>query len=189
MESLGHFIFELIKITILGFFYSWILFFLYNRIPENTKPEWCKKVLKSKKTLWFGISLFLLFYMFTPYGNHGLGDSARIPLNFTKEISNTNWTEFGRLNGIKTSCDNDVELTHFIIKNNKLYGNLKSDFYDYNNSYFIYDLKSEKLQEFENEFSYNEYTRLNSLPKSYELKNFSENYKSYWSGWRFFLLP
>ena len=35
MESLGHFLFELIKITILGFIYATILYYIYNLIPEN----------------------------------------------------------------------------------------------------------------------------------------------------------
>ena len=56
--------------------------------------------------------------MFTPYGNHGLGDSARIPISYTKEINNINWTKYGILKGIKTNDENEVELTHFKIKNN-----------------------------------------------------------------------
>ena len=38
--------------------------------------------------------------MFTPYGYHGLGDSARIPISFTKEISNINWTKYAQLDNI-----------------------------------------------------------------------------------------
>ncbi|MEI7508826.1 MAG: hypothetical protein WCJ62_05105 [Flavobacterium sp.] len=189
MESLGHFIFELIKITILGFIYSTILYFIYRNIPKNKKPEWCEKLLKSKKPLWLFISLILLFYMFTPYGNHGLGDSARIPISFTKEISNINWEEFGRLNGIKSSEGNDIELTQFKVENNMICGNLKSSFYDYKNSYFIYEIDTEKLQEFKSEKEYNEFATNKNLPKSSELKSFEENYSEYWSGWRFFLLP
>jgi amino acid transporter len=189
MEVLGHFIFELLKIIILGFFYSTILYFIYKKLPENNKPEWIKKLLKSKRILWIFISLILLFYMFTPYGNHGLGDSARIPISFNKEISNTNWDEYGRLNEIKSSEGNDIELTKFKIENNMICGNLKSGFYDYINSYFIYDLNAEKLQEFKSEKEYNEFATNINLPKSNELKSFEENYSEYWSGWRFFLLP
>ena len=189
MEVLGHFIFELLKITILGFFYSTILYFIYKIIPESKKPEWIKKWLKSKKTLWLYISLFLLFYMFTPYGNHGLGDSARIPVSYTKEISNINWEEYGRLNGIESSEGNDIESTQFKVENNMICGNLNSGFYDYKNSYFIYDLDTEKLQEFKTEKEYNEFASNKNLPKSSELKSFKENYSEYWSGWRFFLLP
>lgn len=128
MEALGHFIFELLKITILGFVYSTILYFIYKNIPQSKKPESCEKLLKSKKTLWLSISIFLLFYMLTPYGHHGLGDSARIPISLTKEISNINWTYYGRLNGLKSTEKNDIYLTHFKVEKNILYGNLSSDF-------------------------------------------------------------
>ena len=93
MEVLGHFIFELLKITFLGFVYSTVLYYIFKIIPENKKPQ----PLKSKKILWLFISSFLLFYMFTPYGNHGRGDSARIPISYTKEINNINWTKYGIL--------------------------------------------------------------------------------------------
>ncbi|WP_339839858.1 hypothetical protein [uncultured Flavobacterium sp.] len=189
MESLGHFIFELLKIAVLAYIYSSILYFIYNHIPKNKKPVWVEKWLKSKKILWLSISILLLLYMFTPFGNHGLGDSARIPISFTKEISNINWTKYGKLNGIKTSDENEIELTHFKIKNNTLCGNLSSNFYDFENNYFIYDIDSDKITEFENENDYNNFAQKNKLPKSSELKSFEENYRDYWSGWRLFLLP
>ncbi|WP_395063884.1 hypothetical protein [Flavobacterium sp.] len=189
MEYSGHFIFELIKITILGFVYSTILYFIYKNIPKSKKPEWYEKLLISKKTLWLYISIFLLFYMFTPYGNHGLGDSARIPISLTKEISNINWTVYGKLNDVKSNEKNDIYLTQFKVEKDILCGNLSSDFYDYKNSYFIYDIDSEKLQEFKTESDYNNFTKNKNLPKSHELKSFKENYDDYWSGWRLFLLP
>jgi hypothetical protein len=189
MESLGHFIFELVKIAILSFIYAIVLFFIYKKLPKYNLPKWLEKRFKSKKQLWVYISLFLLFYMFTPYGNHGLGDSARIPVSFTKEISNVNWTEFGRFNDVKSSEKNDLESTHFKVVNNFVCGNLKSDFYMYDNSYFIYDIKNEKLHEFANVNEYNEFAVNENLPKSNELKSFKENYSDYWNGWRFFLLP
>lgn len=189
MESLGHFLFELLKITILGFIYATILYYIYKLIPENKKPEWIKSWLKNKKRLWLSISLFLLFYMFTPYGYHGLGDSARIPISFTEEISNINWTKYAQLDNIKSIEDNDIYLTRFKIVNNTLCGNLDSDFYDYQNSYFVYDIDSEKLEEFQTENDYNKFAESKKLPKSNELKSFEDNYQDYWSGWRFFLLP
>ena len=185
MEVLGHFIFELLKITFLGFVYSTVLYYIFKIIPENKKPQ----ALKSKKILWLFISSFLLFYMFTPYGNHGLGDSPRIPISYTKEINNINWTKYGILKGIRTNDGNEVELTHFKVKNNTLCGNLSSDFYDFENDYFVYEIDSEKIVEFKNDIDYNRYAQKNRLPKSNELKSFEDNYRDYWSGWRFFILP
>lgn len=189
MESLGHFVFELIKITILGFIYSTILFFIYKIIPKNRKLEWSEKLFKSKKLLWLYISILLLIFMFTSYGNHGLGDNARIPLSLTKEISNVNWSEYGNLNEVKSSEKNDIYMTKFRIQDNRLCGNLNSDFYDYKNSYFVYDIDSEKLKEFRTENDYNEFATHKNLPKANELIRFKENYNKYWSSWRFYLLP
>jgi hypothetical protein len=189
MEYLIHFFFELIKISILAFIYASILYFIYKKIPNENKMIWSEKLFRTRKSLWFYISLFLLFYMFTPYGNHGLGDSARIPVSFTKEISNINWEEYGRLNGIESSEGSDIELTQFKVENNMICGNLNSSFYDYKNSYFIYDMDSDNLKEFKTESDYNNFVKNKSLPKLNEFKSFKENYKDYWSGWRFFLLP
>jgi hypothetical protein len=127
--------------------------------------------------------------MFTPYGNHGLGDSARIPISLTKAISNINSTVYGKLNDVKSSEMNDIYLTQFKVVDNTLCGNLGSDFYNYKNSFFIYNLDSEILQEFKDENEYNGFASNNNLPNSSELKSFAENYSDYWSGWRFFLLP
>lgn len=124
--------------------------------------------------------------MFTPYGYHGLGDSARIPISFTKEISNINWTKYAQLDNIKSIEDNDIYLTRFKIVNNTLCGNLDSDFFSYQNDYFVYDIDSEKLEEFQTETDYNKFAESKKLPKSHELKSFEENYNEYWSGWRFF---
>ena len=65
----------------------------------------------------------------------------------------------------------------------KLCGNLKSWFYDFQNSYFVLDLRTDEMTEF------NEYAENNKLPKSNELLSFEQNYRNHWSGIRFLLLP
>ncbi len=182
MESLGHFIFELVKITILGFVYSTILHFIYKNIWKNKKPEWCEKLLKSKKALWLYISIFLLFYMFTPYGNHGLGDSARIPISFSKAVSNVDWTEESAIDGVECNDGSDLEMKEFKIIDNIVYGKI-------NNFHFIYNSNDGKLDEFYAENTYNEKAKSLNLPTSNELLSFKENYDEYWHNWRFFLLP
>ncbi|HKX87388.1 MAG TPA: hypothetical protein VJL37_12005 [Flavobacterium sp.] len=188
MESLGHFLFELLKISILGYVYATILFWIYKYFLKNKFPARLEKWMHSKKQLWVSISLLLLLYLFTPYGYHGLGDSARIPISFGKAINNTNWTEYASLTGA-TSNDTDIEFTHFKIVNNTLCANLSSSFYSYKNDYFTYDINSGKLQEFETERDYNNFATIEKLPKSDELKSFEDNYSDYWHGWRLFLLP
>ncbi|MFC4818598.1 MULTISPECIES: hypothetical protein [unclassified Flavobacterium] len=188
MESFGHFLFELLKIGILGYIYATLLFWIYLYFLKNKIASRLDQWMQSKKRLWFSISCFLLCYLFTPYGYHGLGDSARIPISLDKSINNINWDGYAHLSGDRSNT-NTIEFTRFKVENNTVFGNLDSFFYTYKNDYFIYDIGSGKLQEFETEREYNTFATLENLPKSDELQTFEENYSDYWHGWRFFLLP
>jgi hypothetical protein len=112
-----------------------------------------------------------------------------IPIGHWKTIENTNWTEYGYLKEQKTSDGNDIETTQFKVVNDKLCGNLESWFYEFQNSYFVLDLKTDKITEFKTESEFNEYAENNKLPKSNELLSFEQNYRNHWGGIRFFLLP
>ena len=112
-----------------------------------------------------------------------------IPIGHWETIENTNWTEYGYLKGQKTSDGNDIETTQFKVVDDKLCGNLKSWFYDFQNSYFVLDLKTDEMTEFKTESEFNEYAENNKLPKSNELLSFEQNYRNHWSGIRFLLLP
>ena len=67
-------------------------------IIRTLKPiEYLENVKKEKKKYWFvfglSISIGLFIYSFTYWGNHGLGDSARIPIGNFKEVGETNGTD------------------------------------------------------------------------------------------------
>ena len=192
MEALFHLIFQLLKIGILSFIYSSILIELLILIDKIKPFEFVKKIKSNKKKyrINFGlfISLGLFIYSFTYWGNHGLGDSALIPIGYSKTISNINWTEYSHLNNVQTSDEIKIETTKFKVKDAKLCGNLDSWFYDFDNSYFVLDLKTDELIEFETEKKFNEYAIKNDLPKSDELLDFRKNYSDFW-GVRLLLLP
>lgn len=192
MEALFHLIFQLLKIGILSFIYSSILIELLILIDKIKPFEFVKKIKSNKKKyrINFGlfISLGLFIYSFTYWGNHGLGDSALIPIGYSKTISNINWTEYSHLNSVQTSDEIKIETTKFKVKDAKLCGNLDSWFYDFDNSYFVLDLKTDELIEFETEKKFNEYAIKNDLPKSDELLDFRKNYSDFW-GVRLLLLP
>ena len=192
MEALFHLIFQLLKIGFLSFIYSSILIELLILIDKIKPFEFVKKIKSNKKKyrINFGlfISLGLFIYSFTYWGNHGLGDSALIPIGYSKTISNINWTEYSHLNSVQTSDEIKIETTKFKVKDAKLCGNLDSWFYDFDNSYFVLDLKTDELIEFETEKKFNEYAIKNDLPKSDELLDFRKNYSDFW-GVRLLLLP
>lgn len=189
MESFGHFIFELVKIAILGFIYSNIIYYLLKLSSKQNDNYWIQKLIESKRKLWIYVSIVLFVYMITPFGYHGLGDSARLPLDINNEINNINSNEYGIVNGIETTEKKPIETTNFILSNENLCGNLSSSFYDYKNSYFVYNLSSKQIKEFESETEYNYYAKKRNLPTPQDFLSFEENYRNYWGGWRFWLLP
>ena len=193
MEALFHFIFELVKISILGCIYATFTLLTFKIIGRYKPDSWFDRVSQKKLRLWFIsgliISVGLFFYMFTYYGDHGLGDGPKIPIGHEIVIDNTNWTEYGYIKGIQTSDNIDIEMTKFIVVDNMLIGNLDSWFYDFQNSYFIYDLKTKEINEFKNTTEFDTFVKENKLPTSEELLTFEENYRKHWSGWRFWFLP
>lgn len=128
--------------------------------------------------------------MFTYWGNHGLGDGPQIPIGNDVIISNINWVENCCLVDGKDGQGKGIDIAKFLVVDNKLCAKFDDEtFYDYKNAYFILDLTTKKMQEFESEISYNQFAKINNLPLSKKLQSFSENYRDHWSGWRFFLLP
>lgn len=176
----------------MGSLYATIIIYLLKLISTFRSNTWIDKILKRKKRTWFVIgflvSISLFFFLFSYWGNHELGDSARIPIGYNKEILNTNWTKYANFEGIKSQDGNDIYTTKFKIDGNKLCGNFDSDFYDYKNSYFIYNLESNLLTEFKSEIEYNIYAAKNGMPQTKEFLTFEDNYRNYWNGWRFWLL-
>lgn len=190
MESFGHFIFELFKIAFLGYVYATLLILFFKAITRYYPNENYIYLFQSKKRLWLKICMGLFIFMFTPWGNHGLGDNARIPVSFTRSVQNINWNEYARFfGGPKSSDGNEIEMTRFKIAGHHLCGNLDSDFDDFKNALFIYDFSNSKMIEFRSQNEYDNYVLTRGLPKADELLSFEENYSNYWHGWRFFFLP
>tara|TARA_B100000780_G_C20938749_1_gene374361 strand:- start:122 stop:703 length:582 start_codon:yes stop_codon:yes gene_type:complete len=193
MEVLFHFIFELIKISILGSIYATLSLMIFLVIGKRKHESWFAKVSKKKLRLWFLSGLFisigLFAFMFTYWGDHGLGDGPKIPIGNGIIVDNTNWTEYGYIKDLKTNDNIDIEMTQFKVIDDKLIGNLDSWFYDFENSFFAYDMDSEKLIEFKTKNEFDDYLIKNELGTSSDLLTFSENYSNHWSGWRFWLLP
>jgi len=193
MEVLFHFIFELIKISILGSIYATLILFIFLKVAKRKPESWLAKVSKKKLRLWFLSGLFisigLLLFMFTYWGDHGLGDGPKIPIGNGLVVDNTNWTEYGYIKGLKTNDNIDIEMTKFKVTNDKLIGNLDSWFYDFENSYFVYDMDTKEMIEFKTKDEFEDYIEANKLGKLSDLLTFQENYSNHWSGWRFWLLP
>jgi len=193
MEVLFHFLFIIVKIAILASIYSFTLIMLITAVGEIKSFPFYNRLKKERTKYWFGfgfiISVLLFLFTYTYYGNHGLGDSARIPIGNWKTIENINWDGYGTFANHYTHGGQKIITTKFKVKNDILCGNYESWFYEYNNDYFIYYLHTNEHIEFESEEEYNLYARTHNLPDSFALLSFEENYKNYWDGFRFILFP
>jgi hypothetical protein len=189
MEVLFHFIFELFKIAILSCFYATIARFIF-RIIASSKPEsWFDKVSKNTFQFWFQsafLTSFVLFlFMFTHYGNHGLGDSARVPIRHFKAVREIN----ANITYIENGEGEQVGIKNFTFDSNYLYAQTDKDMFDATGDYIVWDLRADKYFFYT---TYNDYintAKQNHYPMPYEFNNFGNQYSEYWHGWRFFLLP
>lgn len=193
MEVTIDFIVTLFKIAVLSSIYAFLIFWIFKFIRKTKPNSWFDKVSSRKLRFWITsgscISVGLLLFLFTYWGFHGLGDGPRIPIGHGVIVDNTNWDEYGYIHAAQTFDGMKIEMTKFKVVNDKLIGNLESGFYDYKNSFFIFDLKHKLLTEFKTQKDFEEYAMKNKLPLSNELRTFKQNYSAYWGGWRFWLLP
>jgi hypothetical protein len=193
MEVIIGFIGSLIKIGILSSTYALLTLWIFRLIGKLKPNSWFDKVSIKKLRLWFisGLvfSIGLFFYLFTYWGFHGFGDGPRIPIGHGIIVDNTNWDEYGYIEEIQTSDNKKIEMTKFKVSGDKLIGNLNSWFYDYKNSFFVFDLDDKVLTEFKTVKDYEDFALKNNLSLTHELKSFRENYLDYWAGWRMWFLP
>ncbi|WP_299676336.1 hypothetical protein [uncultured Tenacibaculum sp.] len=183
MEVLIHFVFQLFKIGLLSVFYVFVFVQLQKRFNKN-KPK--IKIGTLKIVGYYLIAYVLLFvYSFTYWGNHGLGDGPRIPIGHWKVVENVNWQDSGYVD----TKNGQLEMEKFLVKEGKLFGKYDNSFATNSHEFFILDLDSEELLEFESEKAYNLYVNSKDFPDSSELLNYHKNYMNRWGGIRFFLLP
>jgi hypothetical protein len=84
---------------------------MFEIIGHYKQNSWFNRISK-KLNFWYlsgRISLGLFIFTFTYYGDHGLGDNAKIPIGHGIVINNINWDKYGRIEGITTRDKIDIE--------------------------------------------------------------------------------
>ena len=191
MEVLFHFIFQLIKIGILASIYSALLIGIMMIIRSFKSTEYLERMKKEKKKYWFVFGLLIsigpFIYSFTYWGNHGLGDSARIPIGNFKEVGETNGTD----SYIEPeNYPYGAMMVHSFKKSdNFLTGKTEVSPVDRPKPFFSWNLSKDQIVFFDSETEYNLFAKDNGLPKSSEFKTFRESYREYWGGMKFWMLP
>lgn len=184
MEVLFHFIFQLIKIFIQSSFYAFLVIVIFSYIGYFKPQSWFNKISGNKTKLWFSsiykIYIFLFFFQFTYFGNHGLGDHAIIPIGHFEIVN--------QINGNQTYIEKNgqqLSINSFAFDGDKLFANIDSDIANY----LIWDLKTDNWTFLKSEDEYIKIAHKQNYPSLNNFDNFNSYYSQYWHGWRFVLLP
>lgn len=188
MEVLFHFIFELIKISVLGCIYASLTVIIFKTIAFFKPESWFKRVSQNKKRLWFRsgfiISVGLFIFLFTYWGNHGLGDQANVPVGHFKTVGQIN----GNMAYIKDNNEEPLTIDKFTFDNQNVYAEINQQFINRKEKYVIWDLENDTWALYTKE-EYLKKAELNNYPKPDSFEDFHFFYKKRWGGLWFWLLP
>ncbi|MGY6647942.1 hypothetical protein [Wenyingzhuangia sp. IMCC45574] len=191
MEASLHFVFEIIKISILGCFYATLTLIIFLLLGKIFPQSYFSQRTKMKKEIWWFsgliISFLLFIYMFTYSGDHGLGDGARIPIGYFKEVN--------EINGTTTSINpknyqyGSMYVHGFEMSKKYLVGKSEVSPVDRPKPFFSWDLSKDEIVFYNSMEEYNLFAKQNELPTVSEFKTFRVHYRKHWGGWKFWLLP
>lgn len=131
--------------------------------------------------VYVGLFLFSLTY----WGDHGLGDSVRLPLGYGEEIVELNGTETlfeGKAPFMVSDMGGAQSVNRFQVTDETLCGQAERT------SYFTYNMATKTSRVFADAQAYSAYAASHGLPPSEDFQPFWKHYQRYWGGWRFWLL-
>lgn len=189
MEALFHFIFELIKISILASIYATLLLLIFKIIGYCNAGSWCDRITKKKLRFWllsgFIVSIGLFIYMFTYFGDHGMGDTAKVPVGCFKEVRQINGVD----SYIENSKGEQLGIVSFAFENNRLYAETQREYNAGKGDYVVWDLQNDQWIFFKTKADYLMVVEQNNYPLPDRFEEFENHYKRHWHGWRFWFLP
>lgn len=192
MEALFHLLFELFKIVVIASVYSLIILFSLHSIGMYFPGSWFNRAAQKKFRLWFlcclVISLLLFAFMFTYWGDHGLGDSARIPLGNGKAVEQIN----GTMTYITPAGYESEALTidEFALTKKYLFAKAADAVtVPSAKEIAVWDLKTNEVWLLENYSDIEIFKTKNKITDELIFQSFENHYMAYWGGWRFWLLP
>jgi hypothetical protein len=183
------FILILIKTIFLSSIYACIWLLISLLLADNYPESWFGENTKNRLKYWFFscilLSIGLFFFAFSNLGNRGLGDCRRIPIGSGLAIENIDGVQT-RIPGLTSRDYKNLVIENFKITDDNVVGILD---HQHSNSFFVYDIRSQYLREFNSEIEFGDYLRKQKLPSADHLLTFDENYNEFWNGWRKWLLP
>jgi hypothetical protein len=183
MEFLFHFVFTLVKISLQASLYALLLLLLARLYARYDADSSVARICRNASRFWWGsgamVSGVLFLYSLTYWGDHGLGDYARIPLGCDAAIEQINGT-MAYFEPVATM--DQPEVVAYQLADDILCAQADDT------SYFIYDLSFRRYQTFIGRPAYDAYAHSHGLPLASRFESFHKHYHRYWGGWRFWLL-
>ena len=175
METLGHFLFTISKSAFQCFVYAFLIEYTLKHVM----------LISIKRIKPFGVLFISSFvYLFSYWGDHGLGDEYKLPIGFGDRIVRING--YSQVQEFRNDVGQNIYVSRFVVLDGRLYGELDNEVpvCVYKNKFIEIDLKSETITEFDDlaELIKND----GGIP---EMKSFDYWYNEFYGGWRFWLLP
>ena len=127
--------------------------------------------------------MVLLLMANTRWGDHGLGDYARIPLGHGLAMEEMNGhTAYFEPVSITEQSEIITEVISYQVSNDVLCAKMN------NRLYFTYNLATKHYRTFTDSSAYNSAAKNLGLPITTQFEAFNRHYARYWEGWRFWLL-
>jgi len=187
MEVLFHFIFALVKISILGCVYATLTLLTIKVIGHFNPNSWFDRVSKNKRRLWVNcgriISVGLFIFMFTYYGDHGLGDSSKVPVGHFKVV------KYGGDSYLQNDKGDQLGIRKFTFDKDRLYAETQKISYEPYGEIVVWDLRTDEWTFYKTKYEYLNVTKDKNYPTPDNFEDFFEFYKRHWNGWRFWFLP
>jgi hypothetical protein len=178
MEVLFHLVFILIKVAILSCLYGLVFLIIIRLIKKRLNHSSFKN--------WMILSVssfaFLLVFMNTNWGDHGLGDYARIPIGEGKEIEQINYSGmYIRPEGHENET---LSISSYYLDKEYCFGTIEKS-----GMKFIWHLRTNEIEKFKSEIDYLRRLQSLNLKRNQIVIDFKFGYNRHWNGWRFWLLP
>ena len=169
--------------------YATIIFFILRLIGQLRPKSWLGNVAQRKFNLWFSleiiISVGLFIFMFTYWGNHGLGDTAIVPVGHFQIVTKRD-SEFPFI--VNKNGDR-VDIKLFTFDNDNLYAETQNRDNETTGNYVVWNLKNDEMQFYKTKENYITESKRSTYLQPDKFLDFWVIYEKHWGTWKRYLLP
>ena len=178
-------IISLIVIVIYSIVYSSLVLTIFYTLSKLTNIELIKRLMAFKfltfMTLGTIFGIAFMFYHFSYWRDSGFGDSFKIPIGNSYQVSNIDGAST-YFEDSKSGGGRQAFLTNFTIADKKLCANFQGfNSTDCKDCFIVFDTEISKMYEFKSTNEYVIFARQNNLPLPENFKEFMDNYTDYWT--------